>query len=165
MTEPAQETGERDRITRRAGLAMVLMGLGLALSYGTLALQGLVFLVPRRLKPRTRRLFAGRADQYQTGSVRSFYDLQGNEILLTRSESGFQAFSSLCPHLGCRVHWQADKQHFLCPCHRGVFRSDGVAISGPPADGGQNLSQVPLYVDQASGVVYIEVKDVKRRRT
>lgn len=165
MTEPAPGTKGTGYITRREWLALVLMGVGLALSYGALALEGLAFLVPRRLKPRTRRLFAGRADQYQMGSVRSFYDLQGNEILLTRSESGFQAFSSICPHLGCRVHWQADKQHFLCPCHRGVFRSDGVAISGPPADGGQNLSQVPLSVDQASGVVYLEVKDVKRRRT
>jgi hypothetical protein len=46
MTEPAQGTGGTGRITRREGLALVLMGVGLALSYGALALQGLAFLLP-----------------------------------------------------------------------------------------------------------------------
>ena len=150
--------------TRRDWLSKVLMGLGLLLSYGTLAAQGLMFILPRQLKPKTRRLFAGQMDQYELNSVQSFFDLQGNEILVKRSESGFEAFSSTCPHLGCRVHWVPEQQEFFCPCHRGVFNADGVAISGPPADGGQRLFPVPLTVDESSGVVYIEVKDVKRRR-
>ena len=41
----------------------------------------------------------------------------------------------------------------------------GVATEGPPADGGQNLEPVPLRVDQESGVLYLEVKDVKRRQS
>ncbi len=161
-TSPVHQSGGT---TRRDWLGMVLMGVGLTLSYGVLAVEGLMFLLPERLRPRTRRLFAGLVDQYQMGSVQRFYDLQRNEILVKRSESGFQAFSSVCPHLGCRVHWEADKQQFFCPCHNGVFNADGVAISGPPAAAGQRLSPVALNVDIAGGVVYIEVKDVKRRRT
>jgi Rieske Fe-S protein len=150
--------------TRRGWLAQVFMGVGLILSYGTLAFQGLMFILPKHLKPRTRKLFAGQVSQYGIGSVQSFYDLQGNEILVRRGESGFQAFSSTCPHLGCRVHWMPQDQSFFCPCHRGVFDANGVAVSGPPADGHQNLYPVTLTVDEAGGVVYIEVKDVKRRK-
>ncbi|MBI4639274.1 MAG: Rieske (2Fe-2S) protein [Candidatus Tectomicrobia bacterium] len=156
---------ETDQTTRRGWLAIVLMGTGLALSYGLFVAQGLMFLLPKRLKPRTRLLFAGQVDRYKIGSVRSFYDLQGNEILVKRSDPGFQAFSSVCPHLGCRVHWEGDKQQFFCPCHRGVFDVNGVAISGPPAAAGQSLSQIPLKVDELSGVVYIEVKEAKRKET
>lgn len=151
--------------TRRQWLAKVLMGTGLALSYGTLAVQGLMFLLPRRLKPRTRNLYAGQKEQYSLGGVRSFYDLQGNQILVKRNAAGFEAFSSTCPHLGCRVHWEKENQRFYCPCHRGVFNAEGVAISGPPADAGQSLIRVPLNVDESGGVVYIEVRDVEGRHT
>jgi Rieske Fe-S protein len=154
---------DESRVTRRKWLASVLMGIGLVLSYGVLAVEGLLFLLPKRLQPRTRRLFAGQAVQYRVGSVQSFYDLQGNEILVQRSESAFQAFSSVCPHLGCRVRWEEENHRFFCPCHRGVFDADGKAVSGPPAEGGQNLVKVPLAVDETTGVVYIEVKDVKGR--
>ena len=82
---------ETDRTTRRDWLAKVLMGGGLALAYGVLAVQGVLFLLPGRLKPRTRRLFAGQIDQYRVGGVQTFHDLQGNEILVKRSERGFEA--------------------------------------------------------------------------
>ncbi len=153
------------RMTRRNWLALVFMGVGLAVSYGTLALQGILFLLPGRIKPRTRKLFAGQIDQYQVGNVQSFFDLQGNKILVKRSASELQAFSSTCPHLGCHVHWEADKERFFCPCHNGVFNADGVAVSGPPAAAGQSLSRVPLELDEESGVIYLEVKDIKRRRS
>ena len=154
---------ESGHLTRRDWLALLLMGVGLAVSYGTLALQGIMFLLPRRVRPRTRRLFAGQVAQYKVGSVQSFFDLQGNEILVRRSDLGLQAFSSTCPHLGCRVHWEAEKQRFFCPCHNGVFNADGVAISGPPAAAGQSLSRIPLEMDERTGVVYLEVKDFKRK--
>ena len=148
--------------TRRDWLAKIAMGVGLLLGYGTLAVQGLLFLLPKQLKPKTRRLFVGSVDRYGVGSVESVYDLEGNEILVKRNEAGFEAYSSTCPHLGCKVQWVPDKQEFFCPCHRGVFNADGVAVSGPPADEKQDLFRVPLLVE--SGVVYLEVKDVKRRK-
>ena len=89
-------------------------------------------------------------------------DLEGTPILIKRDERGFHAYSSLCPHLGCRVRWEDDNHRFFCPCHRGVFDENGVATEGPPADAGQRLAEVPLRVDEGAGVVYMEVKDVKR---
>ena len=159
-----EESNRTNGMTRRNWLASALMGLGLVASYGTLATQVLNFLLPARLKPPTRRLFIGPVEHFPVDGVQSIFDLEGNEILVKRTSSGFRAFSSTCPHLGCKVKWQADKREFFCPCHNGVFDADGRAISGPPADAGQSLYPAPLVVDEESGVVYIEVPAPKRRK-
>lgn len=163
-----EDTTTRDSasLDRRAWLAKALMGVGLLASYGTLAAQGLLFLLPQHLKPRTRRLFVGPVDRFPVDSVHTIRDPGGDEILVKRTASGdFHAFSSTCPHLGCKVKWMAADQEFFCPCHRGVFDADGRAISGPPADAGQSLAPAPLIVDAESGVVYLEVKDPGRKKT
>jgi len=150
---------EGGNATRRGFLALLAMSVGLILSYGVLAVEGFLFLLPERLQPKVRWLFAGRLDSYKEGSVQVFLDLKGNQILVKRNPRGVEAFSSICPHLGCRVHWVPDKREFLCPCHNGIFDAEGKAISGPPADAGQSLALVPVNVDQATQVVYIGVKN------
>lgn len=154
---------EPSKPSRRDFLASALMGGGLLLAYGTMAVQSLLFLLPTQLQPRRRLLFAGRTDQFEEGGVRSFLDLDGNPILIRRGAAGFEAYGSTCPHLGCRVHWEAEEGIFFCPCHRGVFDERGKAVSGPPADAGQELAHVNLKVDDVAGVIYIEVKDPGRR--
>jgi nitrite reductase/ring-hydroxylating ferredoxin subunit len=162
-TEHDAPPPEGQGLTRRAWLAGALMGTGLLASYGTLAFQFLSFLLPERLKGKTRLLFVGQVDRFALGSVQTIMDLKGNEILVKRNESGFQAFSSVCPHLGCRVQWVPQEERFFCPCHRGVFNADGKAVAGPPADAGQRLADAPLVVDQANGVVYLEVEAPKKK--
>jgi len=44
----------------------------------------------------------------------------------------FQVFAINCTHLGCPVRWFAESGLFMCPCHGGVFYSDGRHASGPP---------------------------------
>lgn len=154
---------EPSKTSRRDFLASALMGGGLLLAYGTLAVQSLLFLLPKQLQPKRRLLFAGRVDQFEEGGVKSFLDLDGNPILIRRGAEGFEAYTSTCPHLGCRVHWESAEGIFFCPCHRGVFDERGKAVSGPPADAGQDLAHVNLKVDDAAGVIYIEVKDPGRR--
>lgn len=149
--------------SRRELISLIAMGAGLLLSYGLLAFQGLLFLIPQRLAPRTRRIFAGQLDEFQVGTLKTLLDLQGNEILIKRDAKQLRAFNSTCPHLGCRVQWESDRKRFFCPCHNGVFDENGVAIEGPPAAAGQSLAKLPLQVDPRSGVVYLEVKDVRKR--
>jgi cytochrome b6-f complex iron-sulfur subunit len=150
---------EPEKLNRRDWLAALLMRCGLGLSYGFLAVQAVLFLLPKRLQARTRSIFAGPISQFKIGEVQKVFDLEGHEILVKRDAKGLAAFSTVCPHLGCRVHWMPDQQRFFCPCHNGIFNSDGQAISGPPADAGQSLNRVPLRVDEKSGTVYLEVKD------
>lgn len=47
-------------------------------------------------------------------------------------EGDFTVFAVNCTHLGCPVNWLADARIFLCPCHGGVYYSDGTVAAGPP---------------------------------
>ena len=40
-----------------------------------------------------------------------------------------------CAHLGCPVSWFPQSALFMCPCHGGVYYSDGSHASGPPPRG------------------------------
>ena len=152
------DSSATNKTPRRDFIGSVLMWGGLIVAYGVLGIEGLLFLLPKQLQP-TRRLFAGNIDNYELDTVQTFFDLQGSEIMVKRGESGLRAFSTVCPHLGCRVHWEADNKEFFCPCHRGIFDENGAPVSGPPKDANQHLIEVPLVVDDDSGVVYLEVRD------
>jgi menaquinol-cytochrome c reductase iron-sulfur subunit len=47
----------------------------------------------------------------------------------------FQIFAINCAHLGCPVRWFPQSELFMCPCHGGVYYSDGTRASGPPERG------------------------------
>jgi menaquinol-cytochrome c reductase iron-sulfur subunit len=44
----------------------------------------------------------------------------------------FTVFAINCTHLGCPVNWIPGGGIFLCPCHGGVYYSDGAVAAGPP---------------------------------
>ena len=44
----------------------------------------------------------------------------------------FQVFAINCAHLGCPVRWFPQSGLFMCPCHGGVYYSDGTVAAGPP---------------------------------
>jgi Rieske Fe-S protein len=46
-----------------------------------------------------------------------------------------QVFAINCAHLGCPVRWFPQSGLFMCPCHGGVYYSDGSRASGPPERG------------------------------
>jgi menaquinol-cytochrome c reductase iron-sulfur subunit len=48
------------------------------------------------------------------------------------ADQDFIAFGLNCTHLGCPVNWRAGAELFLCPCHGGVYYSDGSVAGGPP---------------------------------
>ena len=52
--------------------------------------------------------------------------------VLTDNGRDFVAMSNICTHLGCRVRWIVDQEHFFCPCHNGIFDKDGHVLDGPP---------------------------------
>jgi menaquinol-cytochrome c reductase iron-sulfur subunit len=46
-------------------------------------------------------------------------------------DGAVRVLSPICPHLGCSIPWNEEKQEFICPCHGAVFAKDGVRVSGP----------------------------------
>jgi Rieske Fe-S protein len=67
----------------------------------------------------------------------------------------FQVFAINCAHLGCPVRWFAQSGLFMCPCHGGVYYSDGSRASGPPERG---LFQYPYKVKD--GLITIQAGEL-----
>ena len=102
----------------------------------------------------------GLAASYGTVGYIGFRTPAGATVNITRSADAgavedFKALSSVCPHLGCQVHWEQQKNRYFCPCHNGTFDADGVGTGGPPGDAGQSLGSFELRVER--GLLYIEV--------
>src|SRR5271165_1281232 len=69
--------------------------------------------------------------------------------------TNFQVFAINCAHLGCPVRWFPQSGLFMCPCHGGVYYSDGSRASGPPERG---LFEYAYKLDQ--GNLTIQVGDM-----
>ncbi|MDQ3191422.1 MAG: FAD-dependent oxidoreductase [Bacteroidota bacterium] len=52
------------------------------------------------------------------------------------------AYSAICPHLKCVVHWNNDEKSFDCPCHGSRFTCYGKVVNGP-ANSDLDLEKVP----------------------
>jgi nitrite reductase/ring-hydroxylating ferredoxin subunit len=144
-------------VSRRALVARILSGVGLAGSYGLFGGFLVAYLFPPASRRGVRRLFVGRLDDFPPGGAREILDGRGRPLLvMTAADGRLTAFSTICPHLGCRVHWEQAERVFVCPCHQGIFNAEGLATAGPPAAAGQSLATVPLEVDARAGTVFLE---------
>ena len=61
----------------------------------------------------------------------------GNVACYVRREGAnkFTVFAVNCAHLGCPVRWFPQSELFMCPCHGGVYYSNGDRARGPPERG------------------------------
>src|ERR1700736_3015794 len=55
------------------------------------------------------------------------------------SQGQLLVLTSICPHLGCTVPWNKEKNQFVCPCHGATFAADGTRVSGPSLRGMDTL--------------------------
>ncbi len=80
-------------------------------------------------------------------------------VWVRRAEQGapkIEVLSPICPHLGCPINWQAERQQFLCPCHGGIFDPRGQLVSGPPP-----RSMDPLDFEVRNGRLWVRWQDFK----
>lgn len=122
------------------------MGGTLAAAYGLLASYAGRFLYPRKKSARVREIFVATAAQIQPGKPITWTAPNGQSILIHKTGEEYLALSNVCPHLGCKVHWEETHNRFFCPCHSGAFDKNGVATEGPPKAMGKNLSRYDLVV-------------------
>lgn len=69
-----------------------------------------------------------------------------------------QVLSAVCPHEGCEVMWEQNKNRFSCPCHESYFAADGSRISGPATRG---LDPLPMRVQDGK----LQVQYVSKEQT
>lgn len=148
------------RTALTAGSTLIMAG-GLAAGYGTFFAMAGRYLFPSSSDKVW--MFVAAADGIHPGESFPFESPTGLHVAITRRDEAnetptaddFIALSSVCPHLGCRVHWEPHNYRYYCPCHNGVFDAEGKALSGPPAADNQRLFQCPLKV--VDGGLYIEL--------
>ena len=66
------------------------------------------------------------------------------------------AFSAVCTHLGCLVHWDGATKRFICPCHHGVYDVEGNVVSGPPP---RPLQRIKVTTEGDQVFVFLEVRE------
>jgi len=77
------------------------------------------------------RVSAGRQEGWAAWEARKV-SVRGKPVAVLRTDTGFRAFSAVCTHLGCIVHWNKDGRKFECPCHAAAFDAAGKVLAGPP---------------------------------
>ena len=150
--------GAAKKQSRRQVLINLFMWGGLVLSYGTGLFFALRYVYPRRAQRRLRTIFFAPAADLPPGVSKTYTLPDGNQALVTNTGVEVVALSNICPHLGCKVHWEVRNQRFFCPCHGGVFDNDGVATAGPPAAEGQSLKKFPIR--RVGNNLFLEVEEM-----
>jgi cytochrome b6-f complex iron-sulfur subunit len=135
------------------------MAFGLTAGYGMFASLIVRFLFPQRRGERLPQFVLDIAS-FPTGQSMTYVSPAGERIVLTRMGDGeaaedFIALSSVCPHLGCQVHWESQNDRFFCPCHNGAFDAQGKPLAGPVKDAQQSLPRFDLVVK--NGLLFIDV--------
>lgn len=159
---PCDEVKDTIGLKRRSflrGVSTAVMAFGITLGYGMFGWLIGRFLYPSRGDRRSWQ-FLSDLPSFGVGESISYEAPAGQTVVVTRlAEEGtpddFIALSSICPHLGCQVHWEGNGNRFFCPCHNGAFSSTGEPLSGPPRDAGQSLSRYPLKIE--NGLLFIDV--------
>ncbi|HEV3118350.1 MAG TPA: Rieske 2Fe-2S domain-containing protein [Gemmataceae bacterium] len=125
---------------RRSLLKWATHGLG-ALFGALLGIPAIAYVIDARNRPapdsdfrtvaRLSELHKGVPHQVVIRDVRrDAWTLHPSDVIgrvwLVRGEGDtVNAFTTICPHLGCSVNFEAKDDLFLCPCHGGTFLLDG----------------------------------------
>lgn len=105
-----------------------------------------------------------------TGRKQDGWFLTASQVLgrvwLVRGEAEgtVQAFTSVCPHMGCQIQIHPQGASFICPCHRAAF-----GLAGEPlpekrtgernhAPRGMDALDCRVVMDAESGDSWVEVK-------
>lgn len=89
-------------------------------------------------------------DELAPGGSKLFrYPTEHHPAILIRFLDGsYAAYSQSCTHLMCPVHFDADSDQLVCPCHAGFFNArDGSVLAGPPP---HPLPRFPVAIRQGS---------------
>jgi Rieske Fe-S protein len=56
-------------------------------------------------------------------------DVVGRVWLIRRDDKKVEAFTTVCPHLGCSVNYEDKTRQFICPCHNAIYDLQGKKVN------------------------------------
>ena len=151
------QPNQRDDNRRAFLVTGTCMAGGLVAGYGTLAAMAGRFLYPTE-DDSVGWQFVATVDELREGESLEYVSPAGAKVVIARQSpenapDAFVALSSVCPHLGCQVHWEPHNDRFFCPCHNGAFDPQGRPTEGPPAAANQQLTRFRLKVED--GLLFV----------
>lgn len=55
-----------------------------------------------------------------------------NGVIVANINGTFVALAQACTHMGCSINYNQSGTNFVCPCHNGIYSTNGSVVSGPP---------------------------------
>ncbi|MCA9040416.1 MAG: Rieske 2Fe-2S domain-containing protein [Planctomycetaceae bacterium] len=74
------------------------------------------------------------------------------------------AYSAVCPHLGCKIDYSDNGSHFICPCHEAAFDAQGEKMKldkagyNNPSPRGMDQLNCQVVASEAGGELWVEVE-------
>jgi Rieske Fe-S protein len=163
---------------RRSLLRWAIHGLS-GLFALALGIPAVAFLIDARNRPARQSGFrtVARLDELEvnkpklvvvTASRRDAWTVYPNDVigrvwLIRRDHNRVEAFTSVCPHLGCSVNFTGSE--FLCPCHGGRFDASGHRKEEPGRTNPAPRDMDALTVNQDAlrqGLVQVDYQEFLR---
>ncbi len=123
-----------------------------AKSYPLVKLGDLKAGLPRKIVITDQRTDAW--TRYPEGAIGAVWIVRGDDGQVT-------AFSSICPHLGCQVHYVPADDEYFCPCHTATYFADGAVGEGPQLRG---LDTLKTEIKSFKGDDWVHVTYEKFKR-
>ncbi len=78
-----------------------------------------------------------------------------DRLIVINNSAGIAVFSSLCPHLGCRID-KIEGAELVCPCHGSRFNLSGELVHGPAM---RALRPLPFALDRSNSVLRVTLEN------
>ncbi len=141
-SNPASQSGGGASRERR-GLLGLLVGCGIVASLVSIIYPILEFILPPTVAEVDTETVAARLDELVPGSAKIFRFGSRPALLIRLADGTYRAMSAVCTHLNCTVQYRPREQDVWCPCHNGVYNTQGGNVSGPPP---RPLAQFVVHV-------------------
>jgi menaquinol-cytochrome c reductase iron-sulfur subunit len=82
--------------------------------------------------PRVTNINPGIGDAGKTTVYVRKFNRDIDKVIKGEDPQPYVVISTRCAHLGCPVRYIQASQKFVCPCHGGVYDSQGKVEGGPP---------------------------------
>jgi cytochrome b6-f complex iron-sulfur subunit len=92
----------------------------------------------------------GKLEDFPAGTAKTVLANERPVLVIRAADGQFRAFSAICTHLQCVVGWSAERNQIECPCHGGVYSSEGQNIAGPPP---RHLEELVVTLNDGAVIV------------